>query len=63
VASDTAVSQVYLAERLAMRSAPMLSQQLRRAPAAMVKPGVSKPLRTYLKESNRNEIILSGIAP
>ena len=26
-------------------------------------PGVSKPLRTYLKESDRNETILSGFAP
>jgi hypothetical protein len=26
-------------------------------------PGMSKPLRTYLKESDRNETILSGFAP
>jgi REP element-mobilizing transposase RayT len=46
----TTISQGWLAERLAMRSAANVSQQLRRASAARLNPQLPKALRTFLTE-------------
>jgi len=47
----TTVSQVWLAERLAMRSAANVSQQLRRVGTEPIKGNVSKPLRSFLERA------------
>ena len=49
--AGTTVSQVWLAERLAMRSAANVSQQLRRVGTEPIKGNASKPLRSFLERA------------
>ena len=51
----TTVSQVWLAERLAMRSAANVSQQLRRVGTKAIRGKVPKGLATFLEQATDHD--------
>ena len=51
---QTSVSQGWIAEKLEMRSAANVSQQLRRVKRGELEKRLSKPMREFLKNAQRN---------
>jgi putative transposase len=59
---DTTVSQVWLAERLAMRSAANVSQQLRRVGTERIKGNLPKSLASFVERVGGRDQRLSIFA-